>query len=122
MNLDKADFIGKAALETADRRRRIWGLRVPEGVAQLGTGLSKDGAPAGRVCSSAWSPFQACGVAIVRLDDPDLGPGSSVDVECRDGRTREAEVCGLPMYDEARLIPRGELVDIPERPTPDERA
>ncbi len=116
VNLDKDDFIGKAALESANQRRRIWGMRVPEGVARLGMGLSKDGAPAGRVCSTAWSPLQACGVAIVRLDDPDLGPGTEVDVECRDGVTRPAEVCGLPMYDEDRKIPRGELVDVPELP------
>ena len=116
VNLDKPDYIGKTALSNADRRRRTWGLRVPGGVARLGLGLSKDGSPAGRVCSTAWSPFQECGVAIVRLDDPDLGPGTQVDVDCRDGRTRSAEICDLPMYDEDRQIPRGERVDIPERP------
>jgi glycine cleavage system aminomethyltransferase T len=116
VNLNKADFIGKAALQDADKRRRTWGLRVPGGVARLGKGLSKDGAPAGRVCSTAWSPLQRCGVAIVRLDDPDLGPGTAIDVVCRDGENRPAQICGLPMYDEERQIPRGERVDIPDRP------
>lgn len=116
VNLDKPDFIGKAALETADRRRRTWGVRVQGGVARLGAGLTKDGVPAGRVCSSAWSPFLGCGVAIVRLDDPELGPGAHVDVECLDGRRRPGEICDLPMYDEGRQIPRGERVDVPERP------
>jgi aminomethyltransferase len=55
-------------------------------------------------------------VAIVRIDDPDLGPGTAVDVQCDNGLTRPAEICGLPMYDEDRLIPRGKLVDIPELP------
>jgi len=116
VNLDKADFIGKAALQNADKRRRTWGLRVAGGVARLGTGLSKDGAPAGRVCSTAWSPFQRCGVAIVRLDDPNLSSGTEIDVECRDGQTRPAETCNLPMYDEDREIPRGKRVDIPDIP------
>jgi aminomethyltransferase len=70
----------------------------------------------GRVCSTAWSPFQRCGVAIVRLDDPELGPGAEVEVACDDGQARPAEICELPMYDRERRIPRGELVDIPELP------
>jgi aminomethyltransferase len=113
---DKGDFVGKSALEACDKRRRTWGLRIPDEVARLGDGLRKDGALAGRVCSTAWSPFLRCGVAIVRLDDADLGPGAVVDVECEDGVVRKAEVCDLPMYDQARLIPRGELVDVPALP------
>jgi len=116
VNLAKPDFIGKAALEAADRRVRTWGLRVAGGVARLGESLVRDGKPAGRVCSAAWSPFQDCGVAIVRLDDPDAGPGTRVEVACRDGETRPAETCALPMYDAERKIPRGLLVDIPDRP------
>ncbi|SIO54581.1 aminomethyltransferase [Rhodovulum sp. ES.010] len=120
VDLDKPEFIGKAALQDRDRRRRTWGLRVAGGVARIGCGLSRDGKPAGRVCSSAWSPFQRCGVAIVRLDDPEAGPGTVVDVVCHDAQVRPAETCGLPMYDRRRRIPKGELVDIPEKPAPGE--
>ena len=88
--------------------------RVPGEVALLGDTLGLNGAPAGRVCSSAWSPFQQCGVAIVRLHDPDLGPGTMLEVQCTDGETRRAIVCDTPMYDENREIPRGQCVDIPE--------
>lgn len=116
VSFDKGDFIGRAALEACDRRRRTWGLRVADEVARLGDSLSRDGAPAGRVCSTDWSPLQRCGVAIVRLDDPDLGPGTLLEVECEDGAVRTAELCELPMYDQARLIPRGELVNVPELP------
>ena len=116
VDLAKSDFVGKAALEVADRRCRTWGLRVPEEVARLGESLSRDGAPAGRVCSTAWSPFQRCGVAIVRLDDPEMGPGTALDVECNDGVTRTGVTCTMPMYDEKREIPRGKRVDIPEIP------
>ena len=122
VDLEKADFIGKAALQTADRRQRTWGLRVPGGVARLGLGLEKDGAPAGRVCSTAWSPFLRCGVAIVRLDDPGLGAESTLDVACTDGQTRPATLCDLPMYDKERLIPRGKLVDIPPLPAPGDQS
>jgi len=113
---DKPDFIGKAALQEADRRCRIWGLRVAGGTARLGPALTRNGQAAGRVCSSAWSPFQRCGVAIVRLDDPALVPGTLLEVACGDGEIRKAETCALPMYDGERKIPRGLAVDIPERP------
>lgn len=116
VDLDKPDFIGRSALREADRRCRTWGLRVPGAVARLGDCLTANGEPAGRVCSTAWSPFQQCGVAIVRLNDPGEGPGTPVDVACRDGGVRPAELCGLPMYDPDRKIPRGLIVDIPERP------
>jgi len=116
VDLEKPDFIGKAALQSADKRRRTWGLRVSGGVPQIGDVLSKDGRPAGRVCSAAWSPYQRCGVAIARFDAPDTAPGTGVDVACIDGRTRPAEICDLPMYDRNREIPRGKLVDIPELP------
>ena len=110
----KPDFIGKAALAAADQRCRTWGLRVPQQIARLGESLRRDGVPAGRVCSSAWSPYQRCGVAIVRLDDPQLGPGTALDVQCNDGVTRTGVTCTMPMYDELREIPRGKRVAIPE--------
>lgn len=116
VRFDKRDFIGKAALETCDRRRRTWGLQVPDDVARLGDSLSRDGAGAGRVCSTAWSPFLRCGVAIVRLDDPDLGPGARIEAACEDGVTRMATLCDLPIYDAARKIPRGDLVDVADLP------
>jgi aminomethyltransferase len=116
VDLDKDDFVGKAALQNADRRRRTWGLRVQDGVARLGRSLRVGENAAGVVCSSAWSPFQRCGVAIVRLDDPELGPGTEVEVGCADGESRAAEVCELPMYDKEGLIPRGKAEDIPDMP------
>jgi len=116
VDLAKPDFIGKAALRTADRRPRTWGLRVPGGTPRPGTGLASNSVNVGRVCSAAWSPFQRCGVAIVRLDDPALGPETWLEVGCRDAITHPAMVCELPMYDRKREIPRGRVVDIPGIP------
>lgn len=118
VDLSKDDFVGKTALEKADKQNRMWGLRVQgDGqpvVPQIGRTLSLDDAPAGKVCSSAWSPFQKRGVALVRVDDVTMQAGDSVMVECTDGVVRPAELCETPMYDKDRLIPRGKLVDIPE--------
>jgi aminomethyltransferase len=116
VDLTKNDFVGKAALEAGDQRKRTWGLRVPGEVARLGRSLQRGGKTVGRVCSSAWSPFQRCGVAIVRLDEPELPAGTTLEVTCADGAVRQGETCELPMYDPDRLIPRGKVVDIPEIP------
>lgn len=91
-------------------------MRVTGGVAQLGRVMTIDGKEVGLVCSSGYSPYQGCGVCIVRMDDPAQGPGTKVEVLCADGSTRSGELCTLPMYDADRLIPRGKLVDIPANP------
>jgi len=116
VDLDQPDFIGKAALVRADKAWRTWGLQCEGGIARHGDVLSLEGESAGRVCSSAWSPYLQKGIAIVRLKDSQLGPGSTLDVACEDGITRTAEICELPMYDRAREIPRGKRIDIPEIP------
>jgi aminomethyltransferase len=112
VDLEKADFIGMAALAEADKRRRTWGLRCGGGVARRGDTLFLNGEPAGRVCSSAWSPYLQRGVAIARLKDSTLGPGTELRVECVDGDTRDGQICELPMYDRAGDIPRGNRLEL----------
>ena len=112
----KGDFIGRSALEAADRRCRTWGLTCAEGTPRHGRTLTGASSQVGRVTSSAWSPTLQCGIAIIRLDDPELGSGAKLDVECTDGVVRTATVCELPMYDKAGDIPRGRAADSPEFP------
>ena len=116
VDLEKAEFIGRTALAEGDKSRLTWGLQCAGGVARHGDTLSIDGESAGRVCSSSWSPFLQCGVAIVRLIDPKPGPGTKLRVECVDGHIRDGEICELPMYDRAGEIPRGKCTDIPAIP------
>ncbi len=113
VDLEKGDFSGKTALEKADKGRRTWGLRVREGVARRGRTVLQDDETIGLVSSSGWSPFQECGVAIVRLDDPSIGPGTILEVVCNDGVNRTGEICDTPMYDQKREIPRGKVVAVP---------
>ena len=120
VDLDKSDFIGRQALDASDRRNRTWGLQCSGGTARHGDTLRLDGESAGRVTSSAWSPYLECGVAFVRLHDPDMGPGTTLEVECTDGQMHTAEVCELPFYDRAGDIPRGrasEQVWLPDDPS-----
>jgi len=114
VDFDKGEFIGREALLNAERSCRVWGMRIEDGVAWNGRTIRLDGEPVGQICSSAWSPFQKCGVALVRMDSGQHGPGTRVEVDCKDGEVHIGELCELPMYDKERLIPRGKAVDIPE--------
>jgi aminomethyltransferase len=116
VDLEKTDFIGKAALAEADKSRRTWGLQSAGGVPGRGDTLFANGEPAGRVCSSAWSPFLQRGVAIARLKNPKHGPGTVLQIECVDGQIHDGEICELPMYDRAGEIPRGKRTDVPDIP------
>ena len=116
VDLDKGDFVGRDALLAAAKECRTWGMRVKDSIALLGQQIKVDGNVVGRVCSSTWSPFLKCGVAIVRMDDPAHKPGTLVSVKGIDGYEHSGVICMLPMYDDRREIPRGKLVDIPEIP------
>ena len=114
VEFDHRDFIGRTALEQSLKGCRTWGMRTFGGVALLGRKIIINGDIVGRICSSGYSPYQKCGVSIVRMDDLENGPGTKVEVTGIDGQQLKAEICELPMYDKERLIPRGKLVDIPK--------
>lgn len=118
ITLDDRNFIGKAALEKASKESRTFGMRVRGGIAERGRTISIDGTVVGQVCSSTWSPYQECGVGIVRMDDPAMGPGTELRVLGNDENTYDAEVCHLPMYDASGDIVRGRAVDPPKGPNP----
>ncbi|GIT25622.1 MAG: hypothetical protein CM1200mP41_16660 [Gammaproteobacteria bacterium] len=101
---------------TAPRDCLIWGMRVDESVASLGRGIRIDGNSVGRVCSSTWSPYLECGVAIVRMDKVEHGPDTMVRWTVLKKNFPQAVLCRIPfLNDEKREIPRGKLVAIPER-------
>ncbi len=106
VQMDKHDFIGKEALEKADKRSRTFGMRVLGGIAERGRTISFGDSLVGIVCSSTWSPYQECGVALVRMDDPEMGPSTEVKVLGTDGKTYSAKLCSLPMYDPEGAIVR----------------
>ena len=118
LHMDKPDFIGKAALEKADKRCRTFGMRVRGGIADRGRTIAIDGDIVGLVCSSTWSPYQKCGVALVRADNPEIGPGIEANVIGIDGNTYSAQLCKLPMYDAEGDIARGKNTKIPDKADP----
>ena len=114
--LEKGDFIGKAALETADTRQRLHGIICPDGEPRVNGRVEWQGEGAGRVTAGAVSPYLGHGIGYALMESPEAGPGAEVMVEGNDGKMYTATLAETPLYDKACEIPRGKLVDIPERP------
>jgi aminomethyltransferase len=111
----KGDFIGKAALATVSREPRLLGIKCPAGEPLISAPVEHDGKPIGKVTAGATSPYLGHGIGFALLDSAGQPPGTSVSVGCRDGLMQQAELVEPPFYDKLAEIPRGKLVDIPER-------
>ena len=99
VDIDKENFIGKEALQKANKKCLTWGIRVDGGTAIRGKSLKINRKVVGEVTSSTWSPYQVCGVGIVHMQDSNYGPGTLLDVDCTNGKIHKGELCKLPMYD-----------------------
>ena len=118
VDIEKENFIGKEALQKANKKCLTWGIRIDGGTAIRGKSLKINSKIVGEVTSSTWSPYQVCGVGIVHMQDSDLGPGTVLDVDCTNGKICKGELCNLPMYDGKGEIVRGINKDIPKEPSP----
>ncbi len=114
VDADKSDFIGKAALAGADKGRRSYGIKCPGGEPLISGAVAVGAVSAGVVTAGARSPYLKHGIGIALMNGTEHGPGTEIEVQCKDGAMYRAELVELPMYDQACEIPRGKLVDIPE--------
>ncbi len=113
--MDKDDFIGKAALEKADKGQRLHGIVCHGGVPRINGRVEWNGMTAGRVTAGAHSPYLGHGIGFALMRDADPGPGTEVTVEGNDGRMHAATLAETPFYDKTCEIPRGKRVAIPSR-------
>jgi aminomethyltransferase len=116
VDLDKPDFIGKAALKSADRGLLLHGMRCRSAEPLIGGDVRSGEERIGHVTAAAWSPLYTAGVAIVRLTDASMVKGPNINVMGRDLAHHAAQFVSLPMYDTEKLIPRGKDTSIPAGP------
>lgn len=112
---DKADFIGKAALANASKEPRLHGTKCADGEPLISAPIEINGGRVGIVTAGAMSPYLGHGIGIALMESAEHQPGTAIRVGCLDGSMRDAELVELPFYDKQAEIPRGRLVDIPER-------
>ncbi len=111
----KGYFIGKSALANGPKGQRLHGIKCKGGEPLINAAVEISGKPAGKVTAGATSPYLGHGIGIALMDGADQGVGTKVSVGCCDGSKQDAELVEMPFYDKAAEIPRGKLVDIPER-------
>jgi aminomethyltransferase len=107
VDMEKPGFIGRAALQAADRGRRLWGLRCAAAAPARDCRVLQSGAPVGRITTGAWSPFLNCGIGYVAFDFAGEWLGQTVTLQLDDGTEHPAETVPLPFYDAEKRIPRG---------------
>jgi len=109
IRLDKEDFIGRAALEAADRRQLLFGLVCATATPEAGLAVHFGNRPVGHVTIGTWSPTLDVGVGYVRFDRPLPGGdwlGETVLLVDRDGTPHEATADTLPFVDKEKRLPR----------------
>ena len=109
VKLDKGDFIGRAALETADRSQLLFGLVCSTATPEADMRVHFDDGPVGHMTSGSWSPTLDAGIGYVRFDQPLAGDdwnGKTVWLHDRDGKPHESTVDTLPFVDKEKQLPR----------------
>ncbi len=108
VDLDKSDFIGRAALLTADQQgKRLFGLKCRSGIPGYREVIMEDTRPVGHVTAGTWSPFLALGIGYVRFDVPGPWAGRELQVRTAEKGVLDCEIIDLPFYDPEKRIPRG---------------
>ncbi len=109
VRLDKGDFMGRDALEAADRGQLLFGLVCATATPEAAMRVHFDGGPVGHMTSGSWSPTLDAGIGYVRFDRPLPGDGwlaKTVQLIDRDGTCHEATVDTLPFVDKEKQLPR----------------
>lgn len=111
VDFSKRDFVGKAALEEADRHCLLFGLLSETGVPSANQVVLRDGRRIGRITAGGWSPTLEKGIGYVRFDAPfsdeESWLGQSVTLCDHSGAHHVSEVVSLPFYDAEKRLPRG---------------
>ncbi|MEM7118712.1 MAG: aminomethyltransferase family protein [Chloroflexota bacterium] len=111
VDLSKPEFVGKKALETADRRTLLFGLVSKMGVPSAGLEIFANDELVGKITAGDWSPTLEKGIGYVRFsrhtDGNDGWLGKMVKLKDKNGRFHPSQVVSLPFYDAKKRIPRG---------------
>lgn len=107
VDMEKEDFIGKAALAKPDRRTLLYGLKSKGASPGLNDEVLDGQAAVGRVTAGAVSPYLDCGIGYVRFKEPGDWAGARLTLKTADGQSHACEIVELPFYDKEKKIPRG---------------
>jgi glycine cleavage system aminomethyltransferase T len=81
VHLDKADFIGRAALTSAKRGKRIYGMICEDLIPACGARVLENGKEVGIITTGAYSPYLETGIGYVRFHESGDWSGKTLALE-----------------------------------------
>lgn len=107
VDLDKGDFVGRSALASAERGRRLFGISG-DGTPVPGATIRRGGLDVGIVRAGAWSPSLGTGIGYALFDQPGDWTGEVVEVS---GIPGGFSVIDGPFLDPQKRLARGLALD-----------
>lgn len=111
VDLSKPQFIGRAALQKADRRCLLFGFISQTGIPSAGLAVLDGDHLVGNITAGSWSPTLKKGIGYVRFHAPAHNQESwlaqTLTLRDGEGNHHAGEVVSLPFYDAQKRIPRG---------------
>ena len=107
IDMDKENFVGRAALLNADRRTLQYGLKCADVFPGMGSVVMDGDSEVGYLTAGHHSPTLNCGIAYVRFNEPGDWSGRALHLKTTDGKVYPCEIINLPFIDPERNIVRG---------------
>ena len=107
IDMDKGDFIGRAALVDADRRTVLYGVTCKSAIPGRGSTVLDAQRPVATLSAGVASPTLGCGIGYARFREPGEWSGRELRIRLPDGKVHPCTVVDLPFFDRDKLIVRG---------------
>ena len=107
VDMDKGDFIGRAALVGADRRTLLHGVTCRSAVPGRGSAVLDGERSVATLTAGVASPTLGCGIGYARFREPGTWSGRELEVRQPDGDVHPCTVVNLPFVDPKNRIVRG---------------
>ena len=107
VDMERSDFVGRAALLHADRRPLLHGLKCSDALPSAASTVLDGDTPVGRMTMGVRSPTLECGIGYVRFNEPGDWPRRSLRIRLPNGDVHPCEIVDLPFVDPEKRIVRG---------------
>ena len=107
IDMDKGDFIGRAALVDADRRALLHGVTCNGAIPGRGSAVLDGARSVATLTAGVASPTLGCGIGYARFREPGEWIDRELKVRLPDGNVQPCTVVDLPFFDPKKLIVRG---------------
>ena len=107
VDMERGDFVGRAALLRADRRPVLYGLKCSAALPSVASTVLDGDTPVGRMTMGVRSPTLGCGIGYVRFNQPGDWKGRSLRIRLPTGDVHPCEIVDLPFFDREKRLARG---------------